>query len=210
MTERSRPRRPASLDPALADQIEGGVDPARRAQAAHATAHAVLTRGRGATDRETVQRLLRLVETEGLEVVAPLWADSSADTLPGALWRLYLLREWIRRSPVEVTARYRLGSTRAEVADAVAGVPQPPTPKEVAELADAVLAGAITADLDVALDRAAAFYRVAATGTALDADLHDLPHGDEAERATHRAANLARTAEDLRRAARKARAGELE
>lgn len=210
MTERPHPRRPASLDPAIADQIAGGVDPARRAQAAHVTAHAVLTRGHESTDPAEVARLISLVETEGLDVVAPLWADSSPDTLPGALWRLYLLREWIRRSPVDVTARYRLGAKRAEVADAVAGVPDPPNPEEVVALADAVLRGALTADLDVALDRAGAFYTIVGTGTALDADLHDQPHGADAERATLRAANLLRTGEELRRAARRSRAGELE
>lgn len=165
----------------------------------------------GATDDpETIARLVRLVETEGLEVVAPLWSESSPETLPGALWRLYLLREWIRLSPVEVTERYRLGSVRAEVADAVAGVPNPPTPSEVAAIADTVLAGALTSDLDVALDRAAAFYRVVSTGTALEADLHWEPHGEQAEQATHRASNLLRTSEELRRAARHCRAGTLQ
>lgn len=210
MNDRPHPRRPASLDPAVAEQIAGGVDPEEHTQAAHLTAEAVLRRGRETDDPATIDRLVRLVETEGLEVVAPLWSDSSPDTLPGALWRLYLLREWIQRSPVEVTERYRLGSARAEVADVVAGVPSPPTPGEVAAIADAVLAGALTSDLDVALDRAAAFYRVVATGTALEADLHDLPHGEDAERATYRASNLVRTSEELRRAARHCRAGTLE
>lgn len=212
MTQPHRFRRPASLDPAVADQIPGGTDPARRAEAAHAVALAVLTRGREAAsehDAETVRRLVRLVETEGLDVVAPLWADSGPSTLAGAMWRLYALREWIRRMPVEVTERYALGSQRAQVADAVAGVPAPPTPREVEALADQVLTGALTADLDVALDRAAAFYRVVGTGTALDADLRDAPHGAAAERDTLRAANLVRTAEDLRLAARAARAGTL-
>ena len=207
----SRPRRPASLDPVQAAQVPGGVDPAARAQAAHVTAHALLGRGHEAgIDAEEVRRLVRLVETEGVDTVASLWADSAGDSLPGALWRLYMLREWIRRAPLEVADRYALGSRRAEVADAVAGLPHPPTPEEVAALADAVLTGAVTADLDVALDRAAAFYRVVGTGTALDADLHELPHGPEAETATRRAANLVRTAEELRHAARRARAGDLQ
>lgn len=213
MTHPQRPRRPASLSHIEADRLVGGSDPARRLAAAHATAQAVLRRGSEAhrgQDAGEVARLVRLVETEGLEVVAALWAESSADTLPGALWRLYALREWIRRSPVVVAQRYSLGVQRAEVAGAVAGVPTPPTPAEVEALADAVLAGAITTDLDVALDRAAAFYRVVGTGTALDADLHDQPHGEEAARDTRRASHLLRTAEDLRLAARKARAGALE
>ncbi|WP_454299316.1 hypothetical protein [Salana multivorans] len=207
---RSHPRRPASLDPAQADQIEGGADPAKRTAAAHRTASAVLRRGHDGVDAAEVERLVRLVETEGVEVVAELWADSGPDTLPGALWRLYALREWIRRSPVEVARHYALGLQRAHVAGVVAGAAEPPTPGEMQRVADAVLSGAISADLDVALDRAAAFYRVVGTGLALDADLHDLPHGDDAERATRRAGNLVRTAEELRESARRARAGTLE
>lgn len=205
-----RPRRPASLAPAQADRIEGGVDPALRTAAAHRTAGAVLRRGHEGADAAEISRLVRLVEAEGVEVVAELWAESGPDTLPGALWRLYALREWIRRSPIEVGRRYELGLQRAQVAGVVAGVAEPPTPEEMKRVADAVLAGAIAADLDVALDRAAAFYRVVGTGLALDADLHELPHGDDAERFTRRASNLVRTAEELRESARRARAGTLE
>ncbi|GMA30252.1 hypothetical protein [Litorihabitans aurantiacus] len=203
-------RRPASLDQVRASQVPGGLDPAARAQAAHLTAHALLGRGHEADiTPEEVGRLVRLVETEGLDTLAALWADSAGDSLPGALWRLYVLREWIRRAPREVADRYALGSRRAEVDDVVAGLPHPPSPDEVAALADAVLTGAVTADLDVALDRAAAFYRVVGTGAALDADLHELPHGDEAETATRRASNLVRTSQELQLAARRARAGTL-
>ncbi|WP_245967980.1 hypothetical protein [Salana multivorans] len=207
---RPHPRRPAAMDPAQADRIVGRADPAMREAAAHRTASAVLRRGHDGADAAEVDRLVRLVETEGIEVVAELWADSGADTLPGALWRLYALREWIRRSPVEIAQHFALGSRRAQVAGVVAGAAEPPTPDEMRRVADAVLAGAITADLDVALDRASAFYRVVGTGMALDADLQDLPHGDEAAHATRRANNLVRTADELRDAARRARAGTLE
>ena len=129
-TEPHRPRRPASLDPKAADQIAGGADPAIRLEAAQRTARAVIGRGHEAdVDSETVDRLVRLVETEGLDVVASLWSDSPADSLPGALWRLYILREWIRRAPREVAERYALGAQRAVVDNAVAGLPTPPTPE---------------------------------------------------------------------------------
>src|SRR5699024_297573 len=91
-------------------------------------------------------------------------------TLPGALWRLYLLREWVRRDPRTIAERYHLGVQRAEVPGAIAGVASPPGPDEVLRTADAVLAGVYDGDLDVALDRAASFFRVVATGVALDAD----------------------------------------
>jgi len=101
----------------------GDVDPALRSEAAHTTASAVLHRGRaGAEDPALVARLVALVDEEGLDTIATLWAQSPPDTLPGALWRLYLLREWVRRDPRTVAERFRLGVVRAEVSGVVAGV----------------------------------------------------------------------------------------
>src|SRR5699024_4339789 len=109
-------------------------------------------------------------EAEGLDTVAGLWSDSPANTLPGALWRLYVLRDWVRRDPRTVADRYRTGVERAEVHDVVAGVAALQGPEEVSALVDAVLSGVFAGDLAVALERAAAFCRVLATGAALDAD----------------------------------------
>lgn len=207
--EPHRPRRPVSLAPRHVEKIVGASDPAARTEAAHLTAKAVVQRA-GAGDDAEVARLVALVDTEGLDDIAELWAGSPADTLPGALWRLYLLREWIRTSPERAAQWYRLGAGRAAVDDAVAGVVTPPGAAEVAELADSVLAGAVTADLDVALDRAAAFCRVVATGGALDADLHHEPHGEDAEDHTRRAHRLQQLAGELRSAARRTRTHGLE
>src|SRR3954463_14014511 len=90
-----RPRRPAMLDPAAADELPGGYDPAMRNDAAHTTAAALVHQGRANADPEVLEGRVSLVETEGLDVFAALWSDSPADTLPGALWRLYVLREWV-------------------------------------------------------------------------------------------------------------------
>lgn len=200
------------LDPAQADQLVGDVDPATRYEAAHVSAAAIVHRGRaGGGDDALVSRLVSLVDAEGIDTLAALWSDSPADSLPGALWRLYLMREWVRRDAHVVAERYRLGAQRAEVADVIVGVESPPGPHEVARLADAVLSGVFTGELDVALDRCAAFFRVLATGTALDADVAE----DEGAIAstsslTRRASALQATAEDLRHAAELCRAGRLE
>src|SRR4051812_43771592 len=69
-----RPRRPAMLDPAQADEIPGGYDPALRNEVAHTTAAALVHQGRANTDPEVVARLVQLVEREGLDVVAALWS----------------------------------------------------------------------------------------------------------------------------------------
>jgi hypothetical protein len=205
-----RPRRPAMLDPRDAEQIPGDIDPALRQEVAHTTANVIVHQGRAAEDPELVVRLVRLVEAEGLDTVAGLWADSPANTLPGALWRLYVLREWVRRDPHTVAERYRMGVARAEVHDAVAGVASPPGPQEVSQVVDAVLSGVFAADLAVALERGAAFCRVLATGAAFDADFVDDRDEDLASRITRGASGLIRTAEELEEAAILWRAGRLD
>lgn len=210
MSERPRPRRPAMLDPRQADELPGDLDPALRSEVAHTTANALVHGGRAAEDPEVVQRLVRLVEAEGLDTVAALWADSPANTLPGALWRLYVLREWVRRDPRTISERYRMGVARAEVHDVVAGVASPPGPDEVSHVLDAVLSGVFAADLAVALERGGAFCRVLATGAALDADYVDDQDHDLAHRMTRGASGLVRTAEELEHAAALWRAGVLD
>lgn len=210
MTER-RFRRPAMLSPAAADEIVGDIDPAVRSEAAHTTATAIVHGGRAASDdAELVERLVHLVDTEGLDTVAALWADSPADTLPGALWRLYLLREWTRRDPRTIAERYRLGLVRAEVAGAIAGVADTPGPEEIRTVADAVLSGVFQGELDVALERAGAFCRVLATGSAVDADAIASSDDDVATRVTRSAGALLDTAGQLEDAATLWRAGRLD
>ena len=181
-----------------------------RAEVAHATAGVVVRSGRAAQDPAVVGRLVHLVESEGLDTVAALWSDSPAGTLPGALWRMYALREWVRRDPRTVAERYRAGMARAEVHDAVAGVAAPPGPDEVRDVVDRVLAGVFDADLAVALERAAAFCRVLAIGSAIDADYVADSDVALAGQITRGASSLVRTAEELELAAALWRAGALE
>lgn len=206
-----RPRRPAMLDAQTAERIVGDVDPALRSEAAHTTAAVLVHRGRdGAEDPALVARLVSLVDAEGLDTIAALWSQSPPVTLPGALWRLYLLREWVRRDPRTIAERYHLGVQRAEVPGVIAGVASPPGPDEVLRTADAVLAGVYDGDLDVALDRAASFFRVVATGVALDADWVEGTDDALAVLMTRRAGSLLTTAEELEQAAEMARAGRLD
>lgn len=198
------------LDPRDADEIPGELDPALRGEIAHTTAAAIVHQARASEDPEVVERLVRLVEDEGLDVVAALWADSSADTLPGALWRLYVLREWVRRDPDTVAERFRLGVAAAPVHEVVAGVVTPTGPDDVRTVADAVLSGVFAGDLAVALERAAAFCRVLAVGAAFDADYADVVDEGRAARLTRGAASLVRTAEELEHAASLWRARRLD
>ena len=82
----------------MVDALVGAPDPAERIEAAHATAEALVRHGR-AGDDEVAARLVALTDEHGIDEVAALWADRPADTLPGALWRMYALRAGIRRDP---------------------------------------------------------------------------------------------------------------
>ncbi|RYV49590.1 hypothetical protein [Pengzhenrongella frigida] len=198
------------LDPRAADELPGDSDPALRSEIAHTTAGAIVHRARASEDPAVVERLVRLVEAEGLDELAALWADSPAGTLPGALWRLYVLREWVRRDPETVAERYRSGAGTAQVPGVVAGVAMPPGPDDVRQVADAVLSGVFAGDLAVALERGAAFCRVLSTGAAFDADGVEDLDPDGARRLTRGASSLIRTAEELEAAADLWRRGRLD
>lgn len=198
--DRRQPRRPAMMSPAAMEAFGGTVDPMQEIEAAHQTAAVLVHAGRAANDPTVTARLVDLVEELGLSTVADLWAHRPARTLPGALWRLYVLREWVRRAPDEASLDYTAGVRFADVDHAVAGAAEPPGPTEVTALADAILAGVFEGDLAVALERAAAFCRVVAAGRA------DRSEGEEA---ATRAAHLLDTADDLTAAASLWRHGEL-
>ena len=201
--------------------LAGGVDPAVAQEAAHAAASALVHGARSAQDAEVTRRVVRLAQDEGLEVIASLWADAPADSLAGALWRLYVLRTWVQRQPVAVAHAYAEGRRHAPVLEVVAGVADPPGPREVAAVVDAVLTGVAEGDFAVTLERAAAFCRIVAVGRAHHADeprdaalgvSHDdavngLEHAGAA--LTRSAARLVRTAEQLETVAHRWRAGEL-
>ena len=200
MSDEHRPRRPAMMSPAAMEAFGGTVDPLQEIEAAHQTAAVLVHAGRSAHDPTVTARLVDLVEELGLSTVADLWAHRPARTLPGALWRLYVLREWVRRAPDEASLDYRAGVRFADVDHAVAGAADPPGPTEVTDLADAILAGVFEGDLAVALERAAAFCRVVAAAP---------PDRSEGEEAATRAAHLMDTADDLTAAASLWRLGEL-
>jgi hypothetical protein len=141
----------------------GHGDPYARLELAHATAAAVVEAGRAEHGQPTEQ-FIRLVDEVGLDTLSELWRDAAADSLPGALWALYLLQTWCDRQGEAVSRAYRAGRVYAPVDEVVAGVPDDVTPEAVQQLADAVLTGAYEGDFDVALERAAAFFRVVATG----------------------------------------------
>ncbi|MBM6403109.1 hypothetical protein JQN72_02460 [Phycicoccus sp. CSK15P-2] len=205
------PRRPVHFGP---DDLEahGGTlpGPAETTEIAHQTAAILVGTGRAAHDPEVTTRLVGLVDDLGLPTVADLWSSRPARTLPGALWRLYALREWVRRSPEEASREYAAGIRFTDVAHAVAGIAEPPRPEELQRVADQILAGVFSGDLAVALERASAFCAVIAAGRAELAHDTDTLDPDGASGLTRSGAALLSTGEDLRACASLWRAGELD
>jgi hypothetical protein len=204
-----RPHRPVPLADlaALVDGMSTGASAESRAEVAAATAALVVAAGRGdlaeSGERESgehTDRLVSLAELVGIDVLAALWRDSDPVSLPGALWVLYVMREWCRTRSAEVTRLWRAGEPYAPVDAVVAGVGDYGDAEALQRLADAVLAGAYDGDFGVALERAAAFFRVVAAGRR-----QSPVASNEAELADRNE----RTAADLGAAARAWRAGAL-
>ncbi|MGB3763399.1 MAG: hypothetical protein WA966_09255 [Ornithinimicrobium sp.] len=161
----SRHHKPALTNPVVFDTMPGD-DPADVVEAAHRTAAILVGRGRNNEDPDVSERLIELVPEVGLATLAELWADRPARSLPGALWRLYLLHEWVQRAPVEVARAYTAGAAHADVYRVIAGVTEPPQPSDLRDLTSSILSGVFAGDLRVALERGAAFAHVAAIGLA--------------------------------------------
>ena len=206
----ARYRRPAMLDMEMADQLEGDIDPADRALIAHETASAIVDQARASHHPELVARLVALVDEEGIDTVAMMWSKAEPHTLPGALWRLYMLREWVKFDAAGVARSYHHGVAAANVRAAIAGVADPPGPDEVRQLADDVLSGVFAGDLAIALERAGAFCRVVATGSAFEAESDDGHAQARAHQTTLRASQLLHTGEELERCATMWRDGRLD
>lgn len=200
MSESRKPRRPSFLEPAALEALGEAADPVAALHAAHESAAALLRTGRAAQDPAVTARLIALTDEVGLDTLAEVWSLRPARSLPGALWRLYLLREWVATDPDLAAREYAAGVRFTEPNHAVAGV-DPPGPAEVRKVADEILRGAFDGDFAIALERAAAFCQVVASGRA------DVTDG---RKAVLTASRLQEMALDLSASARIWRSGKLE
>ncbi|HSU71762.1 MAG TPA: hypothetical protein VLI70_09930 [Micrococcaceae bacterium] len=205
-----RPHKPKPFAPMDFQPFIGGADPARVSEAAHLAAQALVHRGRESDDPAVTKRLVKLADHQGLEVLAELWSESPARSLPGALWRLYALRTATQRDPERISVYFKAGKDTAQVSHVVAGVAEPPGADELSTMADAILSGAFDGEFDVALERSAAFCRVVALGQTRIADSREAANEDHAGKLTRNAHQLIKTAEDLEHAAKAWRRGELD
>ena len=205
------PRRPAILDYAQTEAIVGTQDVADSSVLAHSTAWALLGVGDEDFDGRALARLKELVSTGGIPLVAELWASSPDFTLPGALWRVYLFREWYHRDPLIVAELYLLGLG----AERVPGLERPlndaPLDEVIAQ-ADALLRGERTDDdLEEIFTAIARAMRIIAAGDPrVGQQWIDDPHDALAYGVTMRARALVMTAQELERASSRARVGDLD
>lgn len=101
------PRRPAQLRPEQIEMIEGGADTAATSELAHTSAQAIVPLGdRRQEDADVIERVQELIRDEGIDVIAESWVNSPEESLPGTLWRGFLLAEWVRRYPEEAELRF--------------------------------------------------------------------------------------------------------
>jgi hypothetical protein len=187
-------RRPAELF----DRLYSAEDPAEVSRVAHSTAQALLARARTDPGAGVVDRLVAFTDQHGIDDIAELWSRSPAKTLPGALWRLYLLQLMIHDDPRTAALLFERG--RAELAsadDVVAGAPSPAGPDELVALVDTIMRGLFEGDFAVALDRAAAFCRIQASGSTHVADDYEVTEPERASAFTTRALRLSDYAADL-------------
>ncbi|MEO6472509.1 MAG: hypothetical protein ABIR57_11205 [Aeromicrobium sp.] len=188
-------KKPSLPGQELFEAQAGGGDPAERTAAGHRIANLLVRGPRNSDDQGMVDRVLHLADEEGLSVIAELWAPAAADTVAGALWRLYALRTWVYRQPNQAAQEFAAGKRFAPVSEVLAGVIDPPGPEEVIALVDTVVRGIVASDFDVTLDRAAAFANIIGVGRA-HLEIEDPQSAArlvDMAKALHRAAELERS-----------------
>lgn len=150
--------------------------PERKAGLARDTALLILGR---TTDtplpHDMTARVTAFITEGGLDDVAHLWADAPAISVAGALWRLYRVRDQIRKQPEDIARLVTIGHDALDTIDpVVAGLRDPITADGVVTLIDSVFLGAFDGELAEALTRVGALAKLVARG------LLDVPH-DQSE-----------------------------
>lgn len=199
MSEESRGfSRPVRRPAALFDRLFASDDPAEVSRVAHSTAAALLSRVRSDPQADVIDRLVTFTDEHGIDDIAELWSRSPARSLPGALWRLYLLQLMIHDDPRTAALVYERGRVHiASVDPVIAGAPASAGPDELVAVVDTIMRGAFEGDFAVALERAAAFCRVQVSGATHLADDDEATAPERASALTTRALRLATYATEL-------------
>ena len=177
-----RPHKPVTMSPwqvEWSEDIDEAVwrsHPERKAGLARDTALLILGRSTNTPlPEDMTTRVKTFIAEGGLDDVAHLWADAEAVSLAGALWRLYRVRDQIRKQPEDIARLVAIGHDALDTIDpVVAGLRDPITPEGIVSLIDAVFFGAFDGELAEALTRVGALSKLVARG------LLDVPH-DQSE-----------------------------
>jgi hypothetical protein len=201
--------RPALFEGHEFAAFKGGDDPATISALAHETAAMMLAHVQDAP-AHIVDKVVKLTDEHGLDVVADLWSTTGPHSLPGSLWQLYLLRAVIHDRADEIAHLYQRGNEALHTADhVIAGAPTPAGPTEMRELVDQILRGAFTGDFGHALERSGSFCRVVAAGSVAEANVADLIATGRAKQLTTQSSRLMTMATQFADCARLWRAGKL-
>lgn len=204
-------QRPVLQPTAAFDWIIGSNEPGASHRLAQETSWALLDHVRSVAAPEVVERVVQLASGSGIDDMAELWAGSSAHSLAGQLWRIYLLHRVAEADPAGTVELFRVGLTSdPTIHPVVAGVAEPVTPQAIRRLCDTILRGVFAGDLAIALERASSYCRVMSLGAASLADDRDLLDETHAHDLTTRALRYATFAEDLTAGAHRWREGTLD
>ena len=206
--EYSKPVRMSTsrMEAAITDPAELVMDPADVSAIAHATATALLSRGQTSEDVQVREALVRFADEHGLDTLADLWSRAHPLSLPGALWRLYLVRAVVHHNPHDTAQLFQKGVDGLLTIDAlVAGAPDPLSAEGFSDVLDDILMGAFDGELAHALERAAA------VATAVSAGAISLALSDDREASylTSRSLKWSVIAQELEGCASRARNGTL-
>ena len=194
------------MEAAITDPAELMMDPAEVSAIAHATASALLSKGQSTENAKVREELVRFSDEYGLDTLAELWSQAHPLPLPGALWRLFLVRAVVQHNAEDATRLFQRGIDNLSTIDAgVAGAPDPVSAEDFSRVLDDILRGAFEGDLAHALDRAAAVATAVSAG-AISLALAD---ADEASYLTSRSLSWSVIARELEGCASRARKGSL-
>lgn len=184
--------------------------PESRTKIAHETAWTLVNRAQSSTDPELLQRIIDYTAVHGITDIAELWSQSQAETLPGTLWRLYLVQTMIKTDPATAALLHGRGVAYLNTADVViVGAPENANPEEIENLIDEIMRGAFAGDFAMALERASAFCRIGSVGATHLANDYQDTNEDRATTLTKRALRLADFAQNLKQAAQLWRSNSL-
>lgn len=139
--------------------------PERALELAHDTAQMLVNRQSPQSPGEVLGRLMEFVDSEGIDTLAELWAPAEPSSLPGALWRLFVMRKLLSsRSDVLADLVDRGLAQLSTIDPVLVGAEEPVSAEGVLEIVDKILEGTFSGRLSSAFERAAALARVVSAG----------------------------------------------